>query len=40
LINKEKVTDINTTVNSQYLLNSKYLLLQKGKKSYCIVKAG
>jgi tyrosyl-tRNA synthetase len=40
MINKEKVTDINATVNSQSLLNGKYLLLQKGKKGYCIITVG
>jgi tyrosyl-tRNA synthetase len=40
LINKEKMTDINLLLTTTFLLNSRYLLLQKGKKSYCIVKVG
>ena len=40
LINKEKVTDINLLLTIAFLLNNRYLLLQKGKKSYCIVKVG
>ena len=39
LVNKEKVTDQNRMVDAGSLLNSRYLLLQKGKKSYCIVRA-
>jgi tyrosyl-tRNA synthetase len=39
LVNKEKVTDQNRVVDAGSLLNGRYLLLQKGKKSYCIVKA-
>jgi tyrosyl-tRNA synthetase len=37
-INKEKVGDPGTMVTSEMLLNGKYLLLQKGKKSYCLVR--
>jgi tyrosyl-tRNA synthetase len=37
-INKEKVTDPELLINSSYLLNGKYLLVQKGKKNYFIVK--
>lgn len=36
-INKEKVADEAVLVNSDMLLNDKYLLLQKGKKNYFIV---
>jgi tyrosyl-tRNA synthetase len=38
-INKEKVADENATVSTEHLLNNKYILLQKGKKSYCIVES-
>ncbi|MBN2037004.1 MAG: tyrosine--tRNA ligase [Chitinispirillaceae bacterium] len=38
-INREKVTDMQMSVTASFLLNGKYLLLQKGKKSYCIVRA-
>jgi tyrosyl-tRNA synthetase len=38
-INKEKVADENVTVAAGHLLNGRYILLQKGKKSYCVVKA-
>ncbi len=38
LINKEKVTDANATVNEYFLLNKKYLLIQKGKKNYYLLK--
>jgi tyrosyl-tRNA synthetase len=35
-LNKEKV-DENLIVDSSYLINDKYLLLQKGKKNYFVV---
>ncbi len=38
-INKEKVADENATISVDHLLNDKYVLLQKGKKSYCIVES-
>ena len=37
-INKTKVDDLNLSVNSQHLLNEKYILAQKGKKNYYLVK--
>lgn len=37
-LNKEKVDDPDMPVNSAQLLNGKYLLLQKGKKNYFLVK--
>ena len=37
-INKEKVQTMETEVNSGQLLNDKYLLIQKGKKNYYIIK--
>lgn len=36
-INKEKVTDINTPATTDYLLNDKYILVQKGKKTYYLL---
>jgi tyrosyl-tRNA synthetase len=37
-VNKEKITDENTAITRARLLNGRYILLQKGKKSYCVVK--
>jgi tyrosyl-tRNA synthetase len=39
MLNKNKVEDVNLSVNSNYLLNGKYILAQKGKKNYFLVKA-
>lgn len=36
-INKEKVNDFDMIINANYLLNDKYVLIQKGKKNYFIV---
>ncbi len=36
-INKEKVTDINQPATTSHLLNGKYILVQKGKKSYYLL---
>lgn len=38
-INRHKVEDMQTTVNSNMLLHGKYLLVQKGKKHYYLVQA-
>lgn len=38
-INKSKVDDANMTINTAHLLNGKYILAQKGKKNYYLVKA-
>ncbi|MBC8110685.1 MAG: tyrosine--tRNA ligase [Verrucomicrobia bacterium] len=38
-INKLKITDANTNMDF-VLLKEKYLLIQKGKKEYCLVKVG
>lgn len=38
-MNKVKVADQQLVVNESCLLNGKYILLQKGKKDYCLVKA-
>ena len=37
-INKEKFTDQEGVVDSKYLINDKYILVQKGKKNYFIIK--
>lgn len=36
-INKEKVTDPNTTIGTGRLLQNKYILVQKGKKDYFLI---
>lgn len=36
-VNKEKVIDENLFLNSDFLLNNKYILVQKGKKNYNII---
>lgn len=36
-LNKIKKGDINTQINTSFLLNNKYLLIQKGKKNYYLV---
>ena len=38
-INKEKVTSVDAMVNTSLLLNEKYLLIQKGKKNYYLIKS-
>ncbi|GAB2824758.1 tyrosine--tRNA ligase [Ferruginibacter profundus] len=38
-INRKKVESIDTKIETALLLHSKYLLLQKGKKNYYLVKA-
>jgi tyrosyl-tRNA synthetase len=37
-INREKVDDVQTIINNSFLLHDKYILIQKGKKSYFLVK--
>ena len=37
-INKEKISDQETLINEEHLLNNKYLLIQKGKKNYFIIR--
>ena len=36
-INKKKVTDPNTVITADELLNGKYLLAQRGKKNYYLL---
>jgi tyrosyl-tRNA synthetase len=38
-INKEKVADIDLQVDANYLINDKYMLVQKGKRNYFLVVA-
>jgi tyrosyl-tRNA synthetase len=37
-VNKEKITHFDRIVDESFLINSKYLLIQKGKKNYFIIK--
>ncbi|MBQ9467139.1 MAG: tyrosine--tRNA ligase [Muribaculaceae bacterium] len=37
-VNKEKLTDQNTVINTSHLLGDKYILAQKGKKEYCLLR--
>ena len=37
-VNKEKLTDQNTVINASHLLGDKYILAQKGKKEYCLLR--
>ena len=39
LINRRKVDNIQLTIDSSHLLHHKYVLVQKGKKNYYLVKA-
>ena len=36
-INKEKIADQNTVIDSSFLLNDKYILAQRGKKNYFLL---
>jgi tyrosyl-tRNA synthetase len=36
-VNKEKVTDIESKLQVEHLLNQKYILIQKGKSNYTLV---
>ncbi len=38
-VNKSKVTDMDVVVNSSSLINSKYILAQRGKKNYFLLRA-
>jgi tyrosyl-tRNA synthetase len=39
LINKAKVEDLETKISVSHLINKKYILIQKGKKNYFVIKA-
>ena len=36
-INKSKVTDVELTINNDFLIGGKYILVQKGKKNYFLL---
>ena len=36
-VNKEKVTDLELTLEAESLLSDKHLLVQKGKKNYFLL---
>jgi tyrosyl-tRNA synthetase len=36
-INKTKMEDLELIINSQFLINNKYILVQKGKKNYYVI---
>jgi tyrosyl-tRNA synthetase len=36
-INKEKVTDPELVINPEFLIDGKYILIQKGKKNYSLL---
>ena len=38
-INKTRIDSPDMTINHEMLLNARYLLLQKGKKNYSLIKA-
>jgi tyrosyl-tRNA synthetase len=38
-VNRNKVTEIGMKVNKSFLLHEKYLLIQRGKKNYYLIKA-
>ncbi|MEA1886594.1 MAG: tyrosine--tRNA ligase [Bacteroidota bacterium] len=38
-VNKKKVSDIDAVIDDSYLLNGKYILIQKGKKNYFVIRA-
>jgi len=37
--NKEKYSDINGQIDESFIIDGKYILVQKGKKNYYILKA-
>lgn len=36
-MNKQKIEDLNLSVNTEHLINKKYLMIQKGKKNYFLL---
>ena len=38
-VNKAKIQDVASSITKEHLLNGKYILAQKGKKNYYLVKA-
>ena len=39
-VNKEKIQDISISITKDHLLNNKYILVQKGKKNYFLIRIG
>ena len=39
LVNKTKVEDVELKISASHLINNKYILVQKGKKNYFVIKA-
>lgn len=39
-VNKEKMQDVSTSITKDHLLNNKYILAQKGKKNYFLIRIG
>ena len=37
-INKEKMTDINAAIDASFIIEGRYILIQKGKKNYFLIK--
>jgi len=37
-VNKDKVSDTDAMIDDSYLLNDKYILIQKGKKNYFVIR--
>ena len=37
-VNKLKIDDIEFKITSDHLINDKYVLIQKGKKNYFVIK--
>ena len=37
-INKDKVNDVNAVIGEEHVIDGKYILAQKGKKNYFIIK--
>lgn len=38
-VNKLKIENVELKINAEYLINNKYILMQKGKKNYYVIKA-
>ncbi len=38
-VNKSKIEDVELKISSEHLINDKYILVQKGKKNYYVIKA-
>ena len=40
LVNKAKIEDLELKIDGSHLINNKYILVQKGKKNYFVIKTG